>query len=88
MADADRTQPQGPLRPRTSQELRLDPSHPPLARRRHDRVLTGLGGGIADFLGYPAWTVRGVFVAGTVVSLGVVALVYLALSALVPAARS
>ncbi|HLV13476.1 MAG TPA: PspC domain-containing protein [Trueperaceae bacterium] len=78
-----------PLGPRGhGQELRLDPSHPRLARARDGRVLTGLCAGIAEFVGSPPTAVRTVFVAGAVLTLGTLALAYLALSALVPAAAS
>jgi len=83
----DASQDGGPLRPRGGpQELRLAPGHPRLARAREGRVVTGLCAGIAAFTGYRAGAVRAVFVAAALVTLGTVAVGYLALSALVPAA--
>ncbi|HZJ10015.1 MAG TPA: PspC domain-containing protein [Trueperaceae bacterium] len=67
-------------------EFRLAPDQPRLRRSRDDRLLTGLCGGIATFTGLAAGNVRLVFVLTAVVSLGVVALAYLALSLLIPAA--
>lgn len=78
-----------PLGPRGhGQELRLDPSHPRLARARDGRVLTGLCAGIAAFVGYPASGVRTLFVVVGVLTLGTLAVAYLGLSALVPAAEA
>lgn len=66
-------------------ELRLGPDRPRLLRSRDRRWLTGLCGGIADFTGYGAGLVRLVFALTTLVSLGVVAAGYLALSLIIPA---
>lgn len=49
-------------------------------------MVTGLCAGIASFIGASPTVVRVVFVIGAVVTLGVLVLAYLALSALVPAA--
>lgn len=62
------------------------PGHPPLRRSSTERVLTGLCGGIATFTGARPGTVRLLFIAGTLVTLGTVAVGYLALSVLIPAA--
>lgn len=77
------------LRPRRGgQELRLDPAHPRLTRAREGRVLTGLCAGIAAFVGHPASGVRTLFVVVGVLTLGTLAVAYLGLSALVPAAEA
>lgn len=61
------------------------PSGPRLTRARHGGVVTGLCAGIANLIGARVSTVRAVFVAGGVVTLGTFALAYLGLSAMVPA---
>ncbi len=61
------------------------PSGPRLTRARHGGVVTGLCAGIANLIGARVSTVRAVFVAGGVVTLGTLALAYLGLSAMVPA---
>lgn len=48
-------------------------------------MITGLCAGIAKLVGARTSSVRAVFVAGGVVTLGVLALAYLGLSAMVPA---
>ncbi len=54
-----------------------------LRRSRTDRVLTGLCGGIAHLTGSNPRAVRLLFVGGALVTLGTVALGYLALSLIV-----
>lgn len=54
-----------------------------LRRSRTDRRLTGLCGGIAHLTGSNPATVRLLFVCGTLVTLGTVAVGYLALSLIV-----
>lgn len=51
-----------------------------LTRSRDNRVITGLAGGVAELLGVRAGTVRAVFIAVTVLTLGTFALVYALLS--------
>lgn len=51
-----------------------------LTRSRTNRVITGLAGGVAELLGVRALTVRIIFVAVAVLTLGTFVLVYLLLS--------
>lgn len=66
-------------------EFLQDAAQRKLTRSRDDRFITGLCGGIAEFTGFRAGVVRALFVATTVVSLGVVGAGYLVLSMLIPA---
>lgn len=58
----------------------------PLRRSRTERRLTGLCGGIAELTGASPRTIRWLFAVTTVVTLGTVAVGYVALSLLIPAA--
>ena len=57
-----------------------------LKRSRDNRVITGLAGGVAELLGVRALTVRIVFVAVAVLTLGTFVLVYLLLSLMLKSA--
>lgn len=72
-------------RPR-QHELRLAAGQPRLTRSRDGRWVTGLCSGIAEFTGSRVTVVRTIFVVATVASLFTVALGYLLISMLVPAA--
>jgi len=71
---------------RRQHEFRLPADQPRLARPQRGRVITGLCAGIAEFTGFRVGVVRLVFVVAALVSLFTVALGYLAISLLVPAA--
>ena len=58
----------------------------PLRRSRLERRVTGLCGGIAELTGAAPRTVRALFVVTAVLTLGTVAVGYVALSLLIPAA--
>jgi phage shock protein C len=55
-----------------------------LTRSRHDRVLTGVLGGIAEYVGANPRTVRALFAAATLLSGGVLGVGYLLLWWLLP----
>lgn len=60
----------------------------PLRRSRTDKVLAGVCGGIAEFAGVSASSVRWVYVATIVLSLGVTGVGYFFLWALIPADKA
>lgn len=60
----------------------------PLRRSRDERVLGGVCGGIAEFVGAAPRTVRVVYALSALPSLGFTAVGYLLLWLLIPAARS
>jgi phage shock protein C len=58
-----------------------------LTRSRHDRVLTGVLGGIAEYVGANPRTVRALFAVATLLSGGVLGIGYLLLWWLLPAGQ-
>jgi phage shock protein C len=62
------------------------PSSKVFRRSRHDRMLVGVCGGLAERTGVPAWLVRTLFVVGLIAGLGSLAVVYVVLWWLVPQA--
>ncbi|MGF1922668.1 MAG: PspC domain-containing protein [Bacteroidia bacterium] len=56
-----------------------------LYRNEHDKVLSGVSSGLAEYLGYDVLLVRILFVAATVFTAGTMALVYIILWIVVPA---
>lgn len=55
-----------------------------LTKSTHDRFITGVCGGIADYFGWDATFVRLAFVLFTFFSMGSTVLVYLAMAFLMP----
>ena len=55
-----------------------------LARRTHDKVLGGVCGGVADYLGVDATLVRVLTVVGAVLGLGSLVVAYVVAWALMP----
>lgn len=81
----DPTHDQSAIHLRPGPDGRLRPTGPRLTRARDGGVITGLCAGIARLVGARPGSVRALFVAGGIVTLGVLAVAYLGLSAMVPA---
>lgn len=70
--------------PHDQRRARRPQADAPLLRSRDDRLVAGVAGGIAAFSGAPSRTVRALWLLTVPLSIGITALGYLLLWALIP----